>query len=54
MTSGNEWPAGRVSEAAKPVLREVADATVSFPYLDAALLVMGITPDDVQTTRATA
>ena len=39
---------------AKPVLREVADATVSFPYLDAALLVMGITPGDVQTTRATA
>lgn len=37
---------------AKPVLKEVADATVSFPYLDAALFLMGITRDDVEAANA--
>lgn len=32
---------------AKPVLREVADASLSFPYLDAVLLVLGFSSEQV-------
>lgn len=36
---------------AKPVLRELADATLSFPYLDTVLFIMGITGADVEAAK---
>jgi phosphoserine phosphatase len=37
---------------AKPILQEVADATLSFPYLDSVLFIMGITRDEVEAAKA--
>lgn len=37
---------------AKPVLREVADAALSHPYLDAVLFVLGVTRDEVEAADA--
>ena len=39
---------------AKPVLREVADAALSHPYLDAVLFVLGVTRDEVEAADAAA
>lgn len=39
---------------AKPVLREVADASLSFPYLDAVLLVLGFSGEQVAANRIEA
>lgn len=36
---------------AKPILRAVADATLSFPYLDTVLFIMGITGADVEAAK---
>jgi phosphoserine phosphatase len=37
---------------AKPALREVADAAISHPYLDAVLFVLGVTRDEVEAADA--
>lgn len=37
---------------AKPALREIADAALSHPYLDAVLFVLGITRDEVEAADA--
>lgn len=37
---------------AKPALREVADATVDHPYLDAVLYMLGVTRDEVEAADA--
>ena len=37
---------------AKPALREVADAAISHPYLDAVLFVLGVTRDEVEVADA--
>lgn len=37
---------------AKPALREVADAALSLPYLDAVLFVLGVTRDEVEVADA--
>ncbi len=37
---------------AKPALREVADAAISHPYLDAVLFILGVTRDEVEAADA--
>ena len=37
---------------AKPALREVADASLSHPYLDAVLFILGITRDEIEAADA--
>ena len=37
---------------AKPALREVADAALSYPYLDAVLFVLGVTRDEIEAADA--
>jgi phosphoserine phosphatase len=37
---------------AKPALREVADTTLSYPFLDAILFVLGITRAEVEAADA--
>ena len=37
---------------AKPALREVADATLDYPYLDAVLYMLGVTRDEVEAADA--
>ncbi|MGQ4596668.1 phosphoserine phosphatase SerB [Nocardia sp. R6R-6] len=37
---------------AKPALREVADAALSYPYLDAVLFILGVTRDEVEAADA--
>lgn len=37
---------------AKPALREVADAALSHPYLDAVLFILGVTRDEVEAADA--
>ena len=39
---------------AKPVVREMADTTLSHPYLDAVLFVLGVTRDEVEAADAAA
>ena len=38
----------RFSTAAKPALREVADASLSHPYLDTVLFILGITRGEIE------
>jgi phosphoserine phosphatase len=33
---------------AKPALREVADASISYPYLDTVLFILGITRGEIE------
>ncbi|TWS19421.1 phosphoserine phosphatase SerB [Tsukamurella asaccharolytica] len=37
---------------AKPALREIADAALSYPYLDAVLFVLGVTRDEIEAADA--
>ncbi|HMS75818.1 HAD hydrolase family protein, partial [Gordonia sp. (in: high G+C Gram-positive bacteria)] len=37
---------------AKPALREVADAALSHPFLDAVLFILGITRDEIEAADA--
>lgn len=37
---------------AKPALREIADAALSHPYLDAVLFILGVTRDEVEAADA--
>ena len=37
---------------AKPALREVADAALNYPFLDAVLFILGVTRDEVEAADA--
>lgn len=37
---------------AKPALREVADAALSHPYLDAVLFILGVTREEIEAADA--
>jgi len=39
---------------AKPTLREIADATLSYPFMDALLFVLGISADEIAASRNAA
>jgi phosphoserine phosphatase len=43
-----------IAFCAKPALREVADASLSKPFLDTVLFVLGITRDEIEAADTAA